>query len=602
MVRGVLVILFYALIFAAECWPVFRVNEGKQTPVAAPFLSCRIVNSGNKSWKSFPVDYVSILPQSEFEGQFKLESTTAGSIILEWPDNKIERLDAFILDHKGDTCAKLQYTDESGYASPLFLKNQVLTLPHPRINEIYEVHYRLYSHNPCYPVCCVQESTSFTARFLKEYTWYGLLAGIVITVFSLNILFFISQRESTYLWYALYTISLGFFHWSYTGVGFQWIWPMFPEWNRYSYMFTSFLLLSFQYIYFYYYTKKLNPVKTIYITGVIVFRLAILSYSLRHPVFSKWHLMLDFLTLAFQVWLMHRILLFKSLHGRLYIASILALATGYLIFIAAYYQWIETNFFTYNTVALGGIFELILGMLALALRFKFLNDEKAKLQRSEIESLKAISKLKEQVLEETREKERIQREVNKDLEIKIQARTVELAQKNQKLEELNNKLLEMSSQLDKQNWTLNKELKVDRLKLMWGKDISFEDFRRTFPSENHIYRFISDLKWQDGFCCKKCSHTEWIEGTNLMSRKCLHCRYEESVTANTLFHGLKFPFEKALYISLHTVIHRDEIPVRQLAQEIDLREATVWAFRKKTLERISEKSNSRGDILRSLVT
>lgn len=601
MYRVLLLIILYASAFSGKSEPIFKVKDGDQIHVSAPYLTYRIINSSDSTWRIFPSDSVSILPLSEFEGQFKFSSTSDNSLALEWPDNKIEQLDAVILNQQGDTCAKLHYSDEEGYFSPMFLKNQVLSFQHPKPGEVYTVHYRLFAHNPCYPVCSIQSITSFVARFMKEYTWYGLLAGIILSVFSLNILFFISQKETTYLWYALYTLSLGFFQWSYTGVGFQWLWPTMSGWNRYSYMFTSFFLLSFQYIYFYFYTKRLNPVSKRYIVAVILCRFALLCYSLWQPSFAKWHLLFDFLMLAFQLWLMVKVNLSKTLHGRLYIASIGMLAFGYLIFIAAYYQRLETNFFTYNTVALGGIFELITGMLALALRFKYLNDEKSMLQGREIESLKSITELKERVLEETKEKERIQREVNKELEIKIQERTVELAQKNEKLEELNTKLLEMSSQLDKQNWSLSKELQGDRLKLMWGKNISFEEFQKTFPSDEHVHRFISGLKWQDGYSCKKCKGKDWMEGMNFMARKCIQCKYEESVTANTLFHGIKFSFSKALYISLHTVIHRDSVPIRQLADEIELREATVWAFRKKTLERITSSSTNKGDVLRSLV-
>ncbi|MBY0427135.1 MAG: hypothetical protein K2Q22_15980 [Cytophagales bacterium] len=442
---------------------------------------------------------------------------------------------------------------------------------------------------------------SFINRYLREYTWYGLFAGIVLSVFAINLLFFLSQLETIFLWYALYTISLGVFHWAYTGVGFQWLWPDHTIWNRYSYMVASFLLLSFQYIYMYRYTRQLNPVNKGYVIAIISIRLVILIITLANPGFSRWHLFLDFMTIAFQLWLSWKVSLHKTVHGSLYMFSISLLVGCYLIFIASYYGFITASFYVYNSIAVGGICELIVGMVALSLRYKYISDEKNKLQVSEIESLKAIGELKEKVLEESQEKERIQREVNKDLEVKIQARTIELAQKNEKLEELNAKLLEMSSQLDKQNWSLNKELQGDRLKLMWGKDISFEEFKQTFPSDKHIFRFIADLKWQDGFVCKKCQSNDYTEGAQYLSRKCTHCKYEESVTAHTLFHGVKFPLVQALYISLHTVIHRETVPVKQLAEDIDLREATVWAFRKKTMERITAKNLSKGDVLRSLV-
>jgi hypothetical protein len=598
-------VLFYTLsfptLFAIEKQEMNLVTEANLGPVLPPFLQYRFLGSNGGAWQNAPMESSSLPPLTSFEGRFFLLSKTGNSVVLEWPDNKIEFLQATVQNRRGDTVAVLHYHDVDGFSSPFFIKNQVLSFPHPKPNEVYSVQYHMLSHNSSYPICSVQATPSFFSRFIKEYTWYGLLAGIVLTVFSLNLLLYASHRESTFFWYALYTVSLGVFQWSYTGVGYQWLWPHWTQWNRYSYMISSFLMICFQFVYLYYYTKRLNPIRPRHLLAVILFRFVILGYSLWFPAFSKWHLLLDFLTLVFQVWMMNKVLLQKTLHGRLYMLSISTLAFSYLIFMAAYYQFIETNYFTYNAFALGGIVDLIIGMLALALRFKYLSDEKEKLQDNEIASLKAIADLKEQVVQEAKEKARIQKEVNVELEAKIRLRTMELAQKNEKLEELNDKLLDMSSQLDKQNWVLNKELVGDRLKLMWGKDIRFEEFQQTFPSEKHIFRFISSLKWQESFQCKKCGGSEWKEGAQYLSRKCSVCLYEESVTANTLFHGVKFPLVKALYISLHTVIHRDEVPVHQLSQEIDLREATVWAFRKKTLEKLATKNTGVGDVLRSLV-
>jgi hypothetical protein len=167
---------------------------------------------------------------------------------------------------------------------------------------------------------------------------------------------------------------------------------------------------------------------------------------------------------------------------------------------------------------------------------------------------------------------------------------------------LNSKLNAISSSLDKQNWSLNQELSSDRIKLMWGKKINFEEFTKTFPADKNVLRFIADLKWQDGYACKKCGSTEWSEGAQYYARKCTQCKYEESVTANTLFHGVKFSLAKALYISLTTVIHRDSISVKQLATEIELREATVWAFRKKTLDKIDHSNDNQGEILKCLLS
>lgn len=595
-------VFFYALAFQVLAIDTLRINGAQQTSISRPYLRYKAANLINEKWQIINNDNTILKPSQYFDGEatFKTNSTTP--LVLEWPDNKIEKLKALVLDSRGDTVARVDYNDNYGFQNLLFIKNKVMILYEPKTGETYTLHYQLFSHNPSYVICWARNMDSLFDRFIKEYSWYGIFSGMILIVFLLNLLLFTVLRNNTFAWYGLYTLSLGLFHWSYIGIGFQWIWPQFTLWNRYGYIFSSFLMLSFQFIYFRFYIQNLFSINKWYIYAIIIIRFIILMASIFNSSVIEWYFLIDFFTFSYLLFLVLKIKLYHTQHGKMFVASISLLLVSYLVFILAYYHIISSGFLTYNAIAFGGTLELLIGLLALALRFKYLSDEKNKLQQSEITSLKSISELKEKVLEETQEKERIQREVNQALEIKIKERTIEIAQKNEKLEELNAKLYEMSSQLDKQNWYLNKELQSDRLKLMWGKNISFEEFKRTFSSDKHIFRFISDLKWQDGFQCKKCNGTGAVEGVQFMSKKCNQCKYEESVTANTLFHGVKFPLIQALYISLHTVIHRDTLPVKQLAEEIDLREATVWAFRKKTIEQISNKSFTKGDVLGSLVS
>ena len=596
------IVLFYASAFQVLAIDTLSINGTQQTSISSPYLRYKSINLINEKWQIINKENTVLKPLEYFEGEatFKTNSTTP--LVFEWPDNKIEQIDAVVTNSKGDTATSVYYNDTNGFQNQLFIKNKVLILYDPQKSETYKLSYKLYSHNPIYVICWARNIDSLFNRFIKEYSWYGIFSGMILIVFSLNLLLYVLLRNNTFVWYGLYTLTLGLFHWSYIGIGFQWIWPQFTLWNRYGYIFSSFLMLSFQFIYFRFYIQNLFSLNKWYIYAIIIIRFLILTTSIYNTSVIEWYFLIDFFAFCYLLFLVLKIKLYNTLHGKMFVASISLLLSAYFIFILAYYHIINSNFWSYNAIAFGGTLELLIGLLALALRFKYLSDEKNKLQLSEITSLKSISELKEKVLEETKEKERIQREVNQALEIKIKERTLELAQKNEKLELLNNRLLDMSSQLDKQNWSLNKELQSDRLKLMWGKDISFAEFKLTFPSDKHIFRFISDLKWQDGFQCKKCNCTEWNEGVQFMSKKCSQCKYEESVMANTLFHGVKFPLIQALYISLHTVIHRDSLPVKQLAEEIDLREATVWAFRKKTIERISNKNSTKGDVLKSLVS
>lgn len=603
MRKSTLFIMYiFALAFHAYAKPILVLNGLYQTPINGTYLTYRYREDSDTTWHNFTDHANNIKPQSTFEAQALFRCSETKDLVFEWPDNKIEQLNAVIKNTQGDTCASLSFKDSDGYSSFYFLKNQVLVLQYPDTNQIYTLYYSIKSHNVAYSICWVRNTIGFFNRFIKEYTWYGLFTGIIFTVFILNILFFLGQKETTFIWYALYTLFLGLFHWSYTGIGFQWIWPQMYYWNRYASIFCSFLMLSFQFIYFYKYSKNMTNISYKYIVTLIVFRFLVLAICIWQPSVIKWHLFFDTITISLHLWLIFKFKLHKTLHGLLYTSSISILVLCYVIFIAAYYQFITTTFWVYNSIALGGVLELIVGMLAISLRYKYLNDEKERLKEKKFLAVKSIATLNEKLLLETQEKEKIQRNVNQQLEIKIQERTLEISQKNKELEQLNEKLYDMSSQLDKQNWKLNKELSLDRVKLLWGKNISFKDFKIILSSEKEAIRLISELKWAKGYECKKCKCSEFTEGSLYLSRKCKYCKYEESVTANTLFHGIKFSLLQALYISLYTIIHRDDLPTKLLADEIELREATVWAFRKKTIEHIKDKDFVEGEILISLLS
>jgi hypothetical protein len=592
-------IFLYALVFSIAGQPIITIKGEEQTPISAPYLYYKLSNLPLNKWALIKTE--NIEPLNFFEGKIIFRTQTNKSLVFEWADNKIEKMRCYIINKKGDTCNQVVYDDKFGYKNALYIKNKIIILHSPNPEEVYTLYYSVYSHNPLYIVPWARNIDAFMVRFIKEYTWYGMFSGMILIIFSLNILFFILLKEKTFFWYASYALSLGLFHWSYIGVGFQWLWPHFSVWNQYSYMFTSFMMLGAQFIYLKYYAKNINELKNRYINLGVFIRAIILVYSVINNTVIEWYLLLDFLSFLYLLYLLIKIKLYQSLHGKIYITSIAILIISYLIFISAYYNLIETTTFAYNSVSVGGSLELLIGLLALALRFKYLSDEKEHLQKSEISSLKKITDLNIKLIKETKEKERIQIEINKELEVKIKERTIELEDKNTELVLLNQKLNEISSMLDKQNWALNQELNSNQTKLMWGKNITYNEFLISFPSEKHVIRFIADLKWKDGYTCKKCHSNNYIEGAQYFSRKCNLCKYEESVTANTLFHGVKFSMLKALYISLVTVIKRENISVKQIAEEIELREATVWAFRKKTLDRINDRANQSGDILNCLV-
>ena len=80
------------------------------------------------------------------------------------------------------------------------------------------------------------------------------------------------------------------------------------------------------------------------------------------------------------------------------------------------------------------------------------------------------------------------------------------------------------------------------------KSLSLFEFQERFKTSEDCLIYLSNLKWKDGFVCKKCVHTHSCAGNAPHSRQCTSCRYVESPTAQTLFHQVKFDLLKAFYI------------------------------------------------------
>src|SRR6266487_6347916 len=80
------------------------------------------------------------------------------------------------------------------------------------------------------------------------------------------------------------------------------------------------------------------------------------------------------------------------------------------------------------------------------------------------------------------------------------------------------------------------------------KSTSLLDFNCRFKSNEDCYQYLMDIKWQEGFICSKCNGTEYWKGKEWQNLRCKQCGYEESATAGTLFHKIKFPLLKAFHI------------------------------------------------------
>jgi hypothetical protein len=198
----------------------------------------------------------------------------------------------------------------------------------------------------------------------------------------------------------------------------------------------------------------------------------------------------------------------------------------------------------------------------------------------------------DRALRETIEQHQINLElkekVNKELEGKVHERTIALESKSLELEQTNQKLVKQASEinqinsiLDLDNWKLKNRVKEVLNEMLLDQTMTYDEFKMLYPDTMSCYRFLENYKWEKGFICQKCGNEKYFNGAKKFSRRCTRCGHNESITSNTIFHGLKFPVEKAFYIAYLTVAGKQKETLAALSDKLKLPLNTVWNYRSK---------------------
>jgi len=132
---------------------------------------------------------------------------------------------------------------------------------------------------------------------------------------------------------------------------------------------------------------------------------------------------------------------------------------------------------------------------------------------------------------------------------------------------------------------------------MLKKDIDPEFAKSLYENSDKALQFIADIKWENGFVCRKCGHTNYCSGKTVAARRCTRCKNEESATAHTLFHNCKFPINKAFFIVYNVCFLHKKISANELSEELDINSMTCWKFRKKVKECILRQKGKSEDEL-----
>jgi len=104
-------------------------------------------------------------------------------------------------------------------------------------------------------------------------------------------------------------------------------------------------------------------------------------------------------------------------------------------------------------------------------------------------------------------------------------------------------------------------------------------FNRQFQTDEDCFKYLSEIKWQSGYICKKCGHSKYYKGVKPCSRRCMRCKYDESPTAGTMFDKCKFSLLKAFHIAFKISTKKKGMSSEELSDEFELRQKTCWEFK-----------------------
>jgi hypothetical protein len=511
----------------------------------------------------------------------KHSSNAKKSFLLEFFDQTIDEITAYIPLNNGGY-RKKEFGDRYKFTErELHHKNFELPVKN-RNDQVQTYYFRIKSSQIADVIIVLRSVEWFISYALDEYFFFGIFYGMILVFSFYNLIMFISMRQIQYLYYVLYNLSVGLFEMSSDGIAYQYLWPNSPEWNQNAYAFalcaTSVFALLFTRSLLFVQGKapRLNQL----ILWIIGLRIAFFCYCLlfHQDLFS--YKFIEFIPLS--VAFFTGIYIYKQgyLPARFFVLGYSFLFLGFTLkfLIMLGFGWLNFGVISYYSLSFCFVMEMVFLSFAIGDKVSILKLKKDKIQRQMIRQMALHARLKDSL--------------NEELEKQVEARTKEVFHKSVIIEAKNSELLEANDLLKQQaeeiyrmNLLLeqdNHELqtnveKVTRDRVM-SADVDFEEFSKIYPDKESCNLFLSELKWKEGYSCRKCKNTQFYTGHIPYSRRCSKCGYEESVTTYTIFHNTRIPINKAFYMVFLIYSTKGKISSHKLAELLNLRQGTCWTY------------------------
>ena len=563
------------------------------------------------SFQAFNGPFLNSDTQSAYWLKFPLKSnsSTDRKWIMEILDAHQERVDVYFF--RDDKLIKHAVTGQNiPERNDVYShKNHIVDVPVMGKDEL-TVYVRFECSRVGSMMFKIRSNGKFSSYAFKEYYILGIYYGILLFICLLNLVLFLFLKEKIYIIYVGYVFAWIISSLNEDGIGQHFFWTDQFWFDRLVYLFIQpMLIVSYVWYSIEFFSRekiKDTNFKFIIYSSSLYLLFYITEFVLgQHFKITTW---LMFVPLV--IILANAVRAYKNgytpaqffILGNLFIIFglfVRFLQDTYVIKFVSYYS-VSAIMAVYSR-NIGMILDIVALTLALGDRFRFFKRKNEIQQEELVEGFKEREVLQVQLITNLKEKEELGQKVNKELENKVKERTHELEKKSNQLETLNTKLQEQAQQinemnrlLDLDNFKLKKKVEEVNSSRVYFKKVSYEEFEKLYPNKLSVLRFLNDNKWKEGYTCRKCGNTKYCDGNSKYSRRCTKCRYDESITAFTIFHKCKFPLEYALYIVSKTIRHGKNVDSQEIADELGLRLNTIRNFRAKVLKTIEHNKNISG--------
>jgi two-component system, sensor histidine kinase LadS len=502
--------------------------------------------------------------------------------LLEFYDQTIDHIEAYIPMENG-SFRNVAMGDAQPFGQRLIPhKNFEIPLNMKTDTTLY-YYFKVNSHEFADIRIGLRSTNWFVNYALNEYFLFGIFYGMILIIALYNLLVFLAIREIKNIYYIVYLLSVAAYAISLDGIGFQYLWPGHPEWNNYAtgVALYSVIISSLIFTRRFLRTKAISPkldkafgymiiIRSIWFLTTLFFIPEYLPFRVPDII----PLSLIFYT-GIYVWR-------KGYRpARFFVIAYGVLFAGFFLRTLVYFNVLRFTTLSHYSLHISFVVEMLFLTFALGDRIRILKAMRDRALKRIIHQHELNMQLKDKV--------------NRELEQKVEERTLEIHEKNKQLEESNQKLVQqaleinqINSILDLDNWKLKNSIKEVLTERLMEKTMDYKQFATLYPDTLACYRFLDELKWSAGYQCKKCSNEKYFESAQKFARRCTKCGYNESITAYTIFHSIKFPIERAFYLAYLVVEGKNHVTLESLAQELELRTNTVWSFKHKVLERLAD--------------